>query len=100
GLYAEVVRNVALMDRLRNEFKVNVVGPSTLAAFLTSLQFGFRTLAIEERSADVWTMLGHVKREFGQFGTALAKVKKKLEEASSSVAEAEVRTRAMGKELK
>lgn len=75
-------------------------GPTTLLATLTSLQMGFRTLALEKRSAEVWEVLGAVKTEFGKFGDVLAKAKKKLEEAGNTLDAAEVRTRAMSRKLK
>ena len=77
-----------------------LVGPTTLLATLSSLQMGFRTLALEKRSAEVWEVLSAVKTEFGKFGEVLAKTKKKLEEASNTIDAAEVRTRAMTRRLK
>ena len=100
GLYAEALRRPGLMEALQREFKVMLVGPTTLLATLTSLQMGFRTLALEKRSAEVWEVLGAVKTEFGKFGDVLAKTKKKLDEASRTIDEAEVRTRAMTRKLK
>src|SRR5262249_39149882 len=76
------------------------VGPTTLAALLNSLQMGFRTLAIEKRSAEVWSLLGAVKTEFGKFGEVLAKTKKKLEEATNTIGSAEVRTRQIERQLR
>ncbi|WP_310385257.1 DNA recombination protein RmuC [Roseateles sp.] len=100
GLYAEALRRPGLLEALQREFKVMLVGPTTLLATLTSLQMGFRTLALEQRSAEVWEVLGAVKTEFGKFGEVLAKTKKKLDEASNSIDLAETRTRAMTRKLK
>ena len=100
GLYAEALRRPGLMEALQREFKVMLVGPTTLLATLTSLQMGFRTLALEKRSAEVWEVLGAVKTEFGKFGEVLAKTKKKLAEASDSIDAATVRTRAMERRLR
>ncbi len=77
-----------------------LAGPTTLLATLTSLQMGFRTLALEKRSAEVWEVLGAVKTEFAKFGDVLARTKKKLEEASNTIGDAEQRTRAMSRQLK
>ena len=100
GLYAEALRRPGLVEALQREHKVMLVGPTTLLATLTSLQMGFRTLALEKRSAEVWEVLGAVKTEFGKFGDVLAKTKKKLEEASNTIGAAEVRTRAMARQLR
>jgi DNA recombination protein RmuC len=100
GLYAEALRRPGLVDSLQREFKVMLAGPTTLLATLTSLQMGFRTLALEQRSAEVWQVLGAVKTEFGKFGEVLAKTKKKLDEASSTIDDAERRTRAMARRLR
>jgi DNA recombination protein RmuC len=100
GLYAEALRRPGLLEALQREHKVMLAGPTTLLATLTSLQMGFRTLALEQRSAEVWELLGAVKTEFGRFGEVLAKTKKKLEEASNTIDQAEVRTRAMARQLK
>jgi len=100
GLYAEALRRPGLVEALQREHKVMLVGPTTLLATLTSLQMGFRTLALEKRSAEVWEVLGAVKTEFGKFGDVLAKTKKKLDEASSSIELAETRTRQMTRKLK
>jgi DNA recombination protein RmuC len=100
GLYAEALRRPGLADTLQREWRINLAGPSTLAALLNSLQMGFRTLAIEQRSAEVWAVLGAVKGEFARFGEALAHTKKKLQEATNSIDKAEVRTRAVSKRLK
>lgn len=100
GLYAEILRRPGLFETLQRELRVTVVGPSTLCAFLSSLQMGFRTLAIEKRSSEVWSLLGNVKTEFGKFGEALAKVRKKLSEAANVVENADRRTRVMERKLK
>ena len=100
GLYAEVLRQPGLCDFLQREYRIVVTGPTTLAALLNSLQMGFRTLAIEKRSSEVWELLGVVKTEFGKFGDVLAKTKKKLKEASNTIGQAEVRTRAIERKLR
>ncbi len=100
GLYAEALRRPGLMEALQREHRVTLAGPTTLLATLTSLQMGFRTLALEKRSAEVWEVLGAVKTEFGKFGDVLAKTKKKLDEASNSIDLAQGRTRQMTRKLK
>lgn len=100
GLYAEALRRPALAETLQRDYRVSLAGPTTLAAILNSLQMGFRTLAIEQRSAEVWAVLGAVKTEFGKFGEALAHTKKKLDEASNSISKAETRTRQLSRKLK
>jgi DNA recombination protein RmuC len=100
GLYAEVLRRPGLAEALQREFRVTLTGPTTFAAFLNSLQMGFRTLAIEKRSSEVWALLGAVKTEFGKFADVLAKTKKKLDEASNTIGSAEVRTRAIERKLR
>jgi len=100
GLFAEVLRQPGLCDTLQREFRIVVTGPTTLAALLNSLQMGFRTLAIEKRSSEVWELLGGVKTEFGKFGDVLARTKKKLKEASNTIDQAEVRTRAIARRLR
>ena len=100
GLYAEVLRRPGLCDNLQREYRIVVAGPTILAALLNSLQMGFRTLAIEKRSSEVWELLGMVKTEFGKFGDVLAKTKKKLQEASSTIDKAEVRSRAIERKLR
>ena len=99
GLYAEVLRRPGLCDTLQREYRIVVTGPTTLAALLNSLQMGFRTLAIEKRSSEVWELLGAVKTQFGKFGEVLAKTKKKLQEASNTIDQAEVRTRVITRKL-
>ncbi|HKO89471.1 MAG TPA: DNA recombination protein RmuC [Burkholderiales bacterium] len=100
GLYAEVLRRPGLFDVLQRDWRVTLCGPTTLTAILSSLQMGFRTLAIEKRSSEVWEILGAVKTEFSKFGDVLAKTKKKLEEASNTIGEAEKRTRVIGRQLR
>lgn len=100
GLYAEVIRRTGLFESLRKDFKVTVVGPTNLVAFLQSLQMGFRTLAIQKRSSEVWSILGAVKTEFGTFGSILEKTKKKLIEATNTIDRASVRSRAIERQLK
>ena len=100
GLYAEALRRPGLSESLQRDCRVTLAGPTTLAAMLNSLQMGFRTLAIEQRSAEVWAVLGAVKTEFGKFGEALAHTRKKLDEASNSISKAETRTRQLSRRLK
>jgi DNA recombination protein RmuC len=99
GLYAEVLRRPGLCDSLQRDFRIVVTGPTTLAALLNSLQMGFRTLAIEKRSSEVWELLGAVKTQFSKFGEVLAKTKKKLQEASNTIDQAETRTRVITRKL-
>ncbi len=100
GLYAEVIRRVALIETLRRDYHVEIVGPTTLCATLNALRMGFRTLAIEKRSAEVWQILGAVKTEFGKFSEVLAKVQSKLQEAGRVIDSAGVRTRAIERKLR
>ncbi len=100
GLYAEVLRLPGLFDVLQREFKVIVAGPTTLAALLNSLQMGFRTLAIEKRSAEVWNLLGSVRSEFSKFGLILEKTRKKLQEAGNHIDVAATRTRVIERKLR
>jgi DNA recombination protein RmuC len=100
GLYAEALRRPGLMESLQREHRVTLAGPTTLLATLSSLQMGFRTLALERRSAEVWEVLGAVKTEFGKFGDVLAKTKKKLDEASGQIDLAQTRTQQMARKLK
>ena len=93
GLYAEVLRFSGLFEVLQREYKIVPVGPTTLAAILNSLQMGFRTLAIEKRSSEVWKLLGTIKTQFGKFGDLLEKTRKKLDEASKSIDDASKKTR-------
>jgi DNA recombination protein RmuC len=100
GLYAEALRRSGLMESLQRDYRVTLAGPTTLLAMLSSLQMGFRTLALEKRSSEVWQVLGAVKTEFGKFGDVLARTKKKLEEAQNTIGDAETRTRAIGRKLR
>lgn len=100
GLYAEVLRRPGLHDALQREFRVTVTGPTVLSALLNSLQMGFRTLAIEKRSSEVWSVLAAVKSEFSRFGEVMGKVQKKLQEASNVIDSAATRTRAIERRLK
>ena len=100
GLYAEVLRRPGLADVLQRDFRVVIAGPTTLTAILNSLQMGFRTLAIEQRSGEIQLLLGAVKTEFGRFGEVLANTKKQLETVTNSIGKAEVRTRAIERKLR
>ncbi|MDE2121353.1 MAG: DNA recombination protein RmuC, partial [Betaproteobacteria bacterium] len=100
GLYAEALRRPGLVEALQREQRVMLAGPTTLLALLNSLQMGFRTVALQQRSTEVWKVLGAVKTEFGKFGEVLAKVRRKLDEAGSTLGAAETRTRVMGRQLK
>jgi DNA recombination protein RmuC len=100
GLYAEALRRPGLVESLQRDHRVTLCGPTTLLATLTSLSMGFRTLALERRSAEVWEVLGAVKTEFAKFGDVLARTKKKLDEASGQIELAERRTRAMSRSLR
>ncbi len=100
GLYAEVVRRPGFADSLQHEYRVTVAGPSTLAAYLNALQMGFRTLAIQQRSSEVWQVLGAVKTEFGKFGDMIQKVEKKLEEATNTLGNVGQRSRAIERKLR
>ena len=99
GLYAEVLRRPGLFDFLQREYRVILNGPTTISAFLSSLQMGFRTLAIEQRSSEVWALLGAVKSEFGKFGDLLDKTQKKLQEASNSIEHAAKKSRTIERRL-
>ncbi|WP_211442067.1 DNA recombination protein RmuC [Collimonas humicola] len=100
GLYAEVMRRPGLADELQRLHRISIAGPSTLSALLNSLQMGFRTLALEKRSSEVWQVLGAVKTEFGKFGDVLAATKLTLERAAKNIDQAEVRSRQMARKLK
>ena len=100
GLYAEALRRAGLADSLQRDYRISIAGPTTLAALLNSLQMGFRTLAIEKRSSEVWGVLGAIKTEFGKFGEALDATRKKLEQATKSIESAGVRTRQIERKLK
>ncbi|MFJ9449521.1 DNA recombination protein RmuC [Herbaspirillum sp. NPDC101397] len=100
GLYAEVMRRPGLSDDLQRTHRVSIAGPSTLSALLNSLQMGFRTLALEKRSSEVWQVLGAVKTEFGKFGDVLSATRNALERAAKNIEQAETRTRQMTRKLK
>jgi DNA recombination protein RmuC len=100
GLYAEVVRQPALVDDLQQRCRIVVAGPSTLAALLSSLRMGFQTLAIEQQAVEVWRVLGGVKTEFAKFHDVLARVKRQLDTASHTIDQTGVRTRAMERKLR
>jgi len=100
GLYAEVLRRPSLMESLQRDYRITLAGPTTLLAMLNSLQMGFRTLALEKRSSEVWQVLGAVKTEFGKFGDVLAKVKSQTETVLNTLSSAEQRSRVMGKALR
>ena len=100
SLYAEVLRRPGLGDLIQREYQVTLAGPTTLAAILNSLQMGFRTLAIERRSGEVWRLLAAVKTEFGTFGDILAKTKKQLEMVGNTLGAAEIRSRSIERKLR
>ncbi len=100
GLFAEVIRRTGLAEFVQRECKVVIAGPTTLWSILNSLQMGFRTLAIEKRSSEVWNLLAAVKTEWMKYGDVLSKVQRKLDEASKTLDSAQVRTRAIGRKLK
>ncbi|MBE2245165.1 MAG: DNA recombination protein RmuC, partial [Burkholderiaceae bacterium] len=100
GLYAEALRRPGLVEGLQREHKVMLAGPTTLLATLSSLQMGFRSLALEKRSAEVWEVLGAVKTEFAKFGEVLDKTQQKLKEASDTIDRAKTRTNVMTRKLK
>src|SRR6266699_4779689 len=100
GLYAEAIRRIGLVQNIQRDCRVTFVGPTTLAALLNSLQMGFRTLAIQKRSSEVWNLLAAVKTEFGKFGEALSAVKEKIDQASRHVDTVAVRSRAITKKLR
>jgi DNA recombination protein RmuC len=100
GLYAEAIRRVGLVQNVQRDCRVTFVGPTTLAALLNSLQMGFRTLAIQKRSSEVWNLLASVKTEFGKFGDALSAVKEKIDQASRKMEDVDVRSRVITKKLR
>ncbi len=100
GLYAEVIRQPGLVERIQRECRVVIAGPTTFAALLNSLRVGFRTLAIQQRSSEVWRVLSAVKGEFGKFGDVLAKLHKQLEAAANTVEKTSRRTRVMNRRLR
>jgi len=99
GLYAEVLRQPGQVEKIQQDYRIVIAGPTTLSAILNSLRIGFRTLAIEKRSSEVWELLGAVKNQFSKFGDVLAQTKKKLQEASNTIDKAEVRTRVIERKL-
>jgi DNA recombination protein RmuC len=100
GLYAEAIRRVGLVEQVQRDCRVVFAGPTTLAALLNSLQMGFRTLAIQKRSSEVWNLLAGVKAEFGRFGEALSAVKDKLDQAARKMEDVDVRSRAISRRLR
>lgn len=100
GLYAETIRRVGLVEQVQRDCRVIFAGPTTLAALLNSLQMGFRTLAIQKRSSEVWSLLAGVKTEFGKFGEALSNVKDKLDQAARRMEDVDVRSRAITRKLR
>jgi DNA recombination protein RmuC len=100
GLYAEAIRRVGLVQNVQRDCRVTFVGPTTLAALLNSLQMGFRTLAIQKRSSEVWALLATVKTEFGKFGEALSAVREKIDQASRKMEDVDVRSRAITRKLR
>jgi DNA recombination protein RmuC len=99
SLYAEVLRRPGLFEQIRREYKVIITGPTTTQVVLNSLQMGFRTLTIQKRSSEVWTLLGAVKTEFGKFGDLLEKTHKKMLDASNTIETAVIKTRTIEKKL-
>jgi len=100
GLYAEILRRTGLFETLQRTYKITVVGPTNLVAFLSSLQMGFKTLAIEKRSSEVWEILGAVKTQFSSFGDILEKTKKKLQQATNDIDKAGIRSRSIERKLR
>ena len=100
GLFAEVVRRIGLTEYVQRECHVIIAGPTTLFSILNSLQMGFRTLAIQQRSSEVWNLLAAVKAEFGKYGDVLDRVQRKLSEASNTIDQAAVRTRSIERKLR
>ncbi len=100
GLYAEVLRNTGLFETIMRDYQVIICGPTTTAAVINSLQVGFRTLAIQKKSSEVWKILASIKQEFGKFGTLLDQTQKKLQEASNTIEKASHRSRQIEKRLR
>ena len=100
GLFGEVLRRPGLFDQIQRQFRVTICGPTNLLAYLNSLQMGFRTLAIQQRSSEVWKVLGTVKSEFGKFAEVLANTKRQLQTVANTIDQAEVRTRQIERKLK
>lgn len=99
GLYAEVLRIPGILENIQNNHKVTIAGPTTISAFLNSLQMGFRSLAVEKRTSEVWNLLGAVRTEFGKFGDVLQKTKEKIDSASKEIENAGVRSRSIERKL-
>ncbi len=99
GLYAQVTQNLSWCETLQKDYRVTVMGPNNIAAFLSSLQLGFRTLTIEKRSAEVWSLLGQIQTEFHKFGDILNKTQKKLQEASNIIGEAQSKSTTITRKL-
>jgi DNA recombination protein RmuC len=100
SLYAEVLRHPGLFEQLQRDYRVMIAGPTNLAALLTSFQLGFRSLALQKRSSEVWQLLGAIKTEFDRYGTVVNTLSKQLTTASNSVESLGRRTRAMSRKLK
>lgn len=100
GLYAEILRQPGQVEKIQQDYRIVIAGPTTLSAILNSLRVGFRTLAIEKRSSEVWKVLAAVKTEFGRFGDVLGRVKRQLKTASNTIDQTEIRTRAMERKLR
>ena len=100
GLYAEALRQPAFVEELLQQHRVVIAGPTTVSAILSSLRMGFQTLAVEQRAAEVWRVLGGVKAEFGKFGTWLGKVQRQLQTVTKTIEETGTRTRAMERKLR
>lgn len=100
GLYAEVLRIPGLFEQVQRDYKITIAGPTTITAFLSSLQMGFRSLAVEKRTSEIWELLGAVRTEFSKFGVALSNAKNKLDLASKEIDNAGVRSRAIERQLK
>ena len=100
GLFAEVLRRNALCEQIQRDYSITITGPTTLSAFLSSLQMGFRTLAIEKRSTEVWELLGAIKTEFGKFASILEKTQQRLRQASDEITSAATKTRTIERKLR
>ena len=100
SLYAECIRRTGVIEELQTKYRITVAGPTVLAALLNSLQMGFRTLAIQERSAEVWSVLGNVKMEFARFSEAIELMDKRVDTVKSAIQSVKTRTSQMGKKLK
>jgi DNA recombination protein RmuC len=100
GLYAEVLRIPGILESIQREYKITIAGPTTVSAFLTSLQMGFRSLAVEKHTSKIWELLGKIRNEFGKFGDVLQKTREKIESAGKEIENAEKRSRAVERTLK